>query len=81
MVIDRYLPQPVYLGSRCCPLLIGRIVVVVVVLVVAAVLVVSGYPLEEVIGPMLVLVSGAVAATDRLVGIGPVSPVSAVARS
>jgi len=82
MVIDRYLPRPVYQGSRCCPLLlIGRIVVVVVVLVIAAVLAVRGYPLEQIIGPMLVLVAGAVAATDRLLGIGPVPPVSAAARS
>jgi len=82
MVIDRYLPRSVYEGSRCCPLLlIGRIVVVVVVLAVAAVLTVKGYPPEEIIGPMLVLVAGAVAAADRLLGIGPVQPVSAVTRS
>jgi hypothetical protein len=62
-------------------LLIGRVVVVVVVLVVAAILAVRGYPPEEIIGPMLVLVAGAVAVADRLLSIGPVQPISAVARS
>jgi hypothetical protein len=42
---------------------------------------VRGYPPEEIIGPMLVLVAGAVAVADRLLSIGPVQPISAVARS
>jgi hypothetical protein len=80
MVIARCLPLPTYLGLRCCPLLgIGRIVVVVSVLLVVAVFVVRGYPLEEIVGPMLVLVAGTVAAADRLVSGGPIphAPVSA----
>jgi hypothetical protein len=62
-------------------LLIGHIVVVVLVLVVAAVLAVRGYPPEEITGPMLVLVTGAVAATDRLLSVSSRQPVSAVTTS
>jgi hypothetical protein len=62
-------------------LLIGRIVVVVLVLVVAAVLAVRGYPPEEITGPILVLVAGAVAAADQLLSVGSRQPVSAVTTS
>jgi len=82
MVVDRYLSRSVYQGSRCCPLLlIGRIVVVVLVLIVAAVLAVRGYPPEEIMGPMFVLVAGAVTAADRLFSVGSVRLVSAATRS
>lgn len=56
---------------------LGRIVIVIVVLVVVVVFAVQGYPPEAITGPMLVLVSGAVAAADRLVGSGHGHPASA----
>jgi hypothetical protein len=66
-----------YRGSRCCPLLsIGRIVIVLVVLILAVILVVQGYPPEAITGPVLVLLAGAVAAADRLVGMGRTRPAS-----
>jgi hypothetical protein len=82
MVITRCLPLPVYRGPQCWPwLLIGRIVVVVPVLIVAAVFALRGYPPDEIAGPMLVLVAGAVAAADRLVSAGRAQPASALPRS
>jgi hypothetical protein len=55
-------------GGRCCLLLsICRIVIALAVLILAMVLALRGYPLEAITGPLLVLVAGAVAASDRLV--------------
>jgi hypothetical protein len=63
--------------SRCCPLRsICRIVVVLTVLVLAVVLALRGYAPEAITGPVLVLVAGAVAAADRLVGAQRVRAVS-----
>jgi hypothetical protein len=79
MVITRCLSLPVYRAPQCWPwLLIGRIVIVITVLVVAAVFAVRGYPPGEIVGPMLVLVAGAVAAVDRLVSVGRAQPASAL---
>jgi hypothetical protein len=78
MMISRCLPLPVYREPQRWPwLLIGRIVIVITVLVVAAVLAVRGYPPDEIAGPMLVLVTGAVAAVDRL-SVGCAQPASAL---
>ncbi|MGH3934362.1 MAG: hypothetical protein ACRDS1_05200 [Pseudonocardiaceae bacterium] len=66
-------------ASRCCPLLsICRIVVVLAVLVLAVVLALRGYAPAAITGPVLVLVAGAVAAADRLIGVQRVRPVSAL---
>ncbi len=84
MVVTRCLPLPAYRVPRfwCWPwLLIGRIVIVVTVLVVAAVFAMRGYPPDEIAGPMLVLVAGAVAAGDRLVSVGHAQPASALPMS
>jgi hypothetical protein len=82
MVVTRCLPLPAYRVPRCWPwLLIGRIVIIVTVLVVAAVFAMRGYPPDEIAGPMLVLVAGAVAAGDRLVSVGPAQPASALPMS
>jgi hypothetical protein len=83
MVVTRCLPLPAYRVPRCWCwcwpwLLIGRIVIVVTVLVVAAVFVTRGYPPDEIAGPLLVLVAGAVAAGDRLVSVGHAQPASAL---
>lgn len=79
MVIARCLTLPVYREPQCWPwLLLGRIVIVITVLVVVAVLAVQGYPPDEIAGPMLVLVTGAVAAVDRLVSVGRAQPASAL---
>jgi len=71
MVTTRCLSFPIpYRGSYCYPLLSGcRIVVVLAVLVLAVVLTLRGYPPEAITGPILVLVAGTVAATDRLFGL------------
>jgi hypothetical protein len=55
-----------------------RIVVVLTVLALAGVLAVRGYSPEAIAGPILVLVAGAVAAAERLVGIAHTRPVSAL---
>ncbi len=58
-----------YGGSRCWPpLSICRTVIVLAVLVLAAVFALRGYAPGDISGPVLVLVAGAVAAADRLVG-------------
>jgi hypothetical protein len=46
-----------------------RLVSVHVVLVLVVVLVLRGYPLDEITGSVLVLVTGLAAAVDRLMGI------------
>ena len=78
MVIAQCLLLPAYHRPRCCPLpSIGRIVIVISVLVVAAVLAVKGYSPDEITGPMLVLVAGAVTAADPLAGTGHGHPARA----
>jgi hypothetical protein len=82
MVIARCLSLPVYRQpQRWRWLLIGRIVIVVTVLVVAGVFAVRGYPPGEIAGPMLVLVAGAVAVVERLVGEGRAQSASALPMS
>lgn len=57
-------------GPRCWPpLLICRTVIVLAVLVLAVVFALRGYSPEAITGPALVLVAGAIAAADRLVGV------------
>lgn len=56
-------------------------VVVLVVVVLAVVLALRGYPPKAITGPVLVLVGGAVAAVDRLVGVGRRRRVSALLAS
>lgn len=65
-----------YRGSRYPLLSTCRIVVVLTVLALAVVFALQGYSPEAITGPMLVLVTGAVAASDRLVAIGHTRPVS-----
>jgi hypothetical protein len=60
---------------------ICRVVVVLVVVVLAVVLALRGYPPKAITGPVLVLVGGAVAAVDRLVGVGRRRRVSALLAS
>lgn len=79
MVIARCSWRPVCCGSCCGPLLsVCRVVVVLVVVVLAVVLALWGYAPGAITGPVLVLVGGAVAAAERLVGVGRGRPVSAL---
>lgn len=65
--------------SPCCPLLsIGRIVIALAIFVLAVVLARRGYSPGAITGPVLVLVTVAVAAADRLIGVQRVRPVSAL---
>jgi hypothetical protein len=57
------------------------LVVVLVVVVLAVVLALRGYPPGAITGSVLVLVGSAVAAADRLVGVGRRRPVSALLAS
>jgi hypothetical protein len=68
-----------YRGPRYPLLSSCRIVVVLTVLALAMILAVQGYPPGEITGPLVVLVAGTVAATDRLVGRTRTRPVSALA--
>ncbi|MGH3961706.1 MAG: hypothetical protein ACRDRY_00370 [Pseudonocardiaceae bacterium] len=79
MIIARCLGLPVPCRRSCGCLLLStcRIVIVLAVLVLAVVLALRGYPPEAITGPVLVLVVGAVAAADRLVGVQRVQTVSA----
>jgi hypothetical protein len=70
MVIARCSRRPICWGSCCGRLLSICRVVVLVVVVLAVVLALRGYPPKAITGPVLVLVGGAVAAVDRLVGVG-----------
>jgi hypothetical protein len=70
-------------GPRCWPpLSICRTVIVLAVLVLAVVFAVvfalRGYAPETITGPALVLVAGAIAAADRLVGVQRGRAVSAL---
>jgi hypothetical protein len=65
-----------YRGSRYRLLSSCRIVVVLTVLALGVVFALQGYSPEAITGPMLVLVTGAVAASERLVAIGRTPPVS-----
>lgn len=82
MITVRCLKPPICCRGSCCccyPLLsICRIVIVVAVLVLAVVLALRGYPPEAITGPVLVLVAGAVAAVDRLLGVQRVRTASAL---
>lgn len=79
MMIVRCLRLPVSCRRSCCclPLPICRMVIVLAVLVLAVILALRGYPPGAITGPVLVLVAGAVAAADRLVGLRQVRTVSA----
>jgi hypothetical protein len=66
-------------GSRCWPRLsICRTVIVLAVVVLAVVFALRGYAPGLITGPVLVLVAGAVAAADRLVGAQQERPASAL---
>lgn len=81
MVIAQCSRRPVCCGSCCRLLSICRVVVVLVVVVLAVVLALRGYPPGAITGSVLVLVGSAVAAADRLVGVGRRRPVSALLAS
>jgi hypothetical protein len=80
MIIVWCLGLPVFRrGPWCWPSLsICRTVIVLAVLVLAVVLASRGYPPDAITGPVLVLVVGAIAAADRLVGVQRGRAVSAL---
>lgn len=67
--------------SHCCPLLlICRVVMVFLVLLVLVVFALRGYSPEIITDPVLVLMAGAIAAADQLVGVWRVRAASALAQ-
>jgi hypothetical protein len=77
-MVERLSLLPVFCGSRCWPLVVCRVVLVLVILVLAVVLALRGYAPGAITGGVLVLVEGAVAVADRLVGSQCVRSVSAL---
>jgi hypothetical protein len=82
MIITRCLTFPLFCCGSCCPAIaVCRCVVVLLVLVLAVVLALQGYAPGDITGPVLMLVAGAVAVTDRLIGVQRVRAVSALPSS
>jgi hypothetical protein len=80
MITTRCVTLSLSCRGSCCPLLWGfRVVVMLAVLVLVVVLALRGYPPGSVVGPLLVLAAGTVAAADRLVGVQGARAVSALA--